>query len=288
MVPLGATHAREVNPEFLHADECGVSVLEATWWERRRVRRRAGFRAREKYRQMRKSWLRRKRKIWIWLAVALVTFWLLSSVVAIAAMPGRPVLAAWLSGFAAGLAATLFVAVRESPPGSVERWQEGAFGEAATAKQLQRLPSGWEVLHDLGNGDFNFDHVVVGPPGVFLLNSKWSSFRLESGAGGVLLGVHVDDPSVTMRTDRCISQAKRDAVTLKQRIEALSGKRVWVEPVIVWWGEFPEGGRSVDGVGVVAGDQLAERLLAYSNRRPTDRAAIVEVLRPGRHALTKA
>lgn len=277
----------EVNAEFDHADECHVSLLEATWWERRRARRRAGFRARKKYRQMRKSWLRRKRKLWVWLVIGLVSFWILFSAGAVVALPERPVLAAWLSGLVGGAAVALFVVTRETPPTSVERWLDGALGEQATAKQLQKLPDDWEVLHDLGNGDFNFDHVAVGPPGVFLLNSKFSSFRLETGAGGSLLAVHVDDPSVTMRTSTFISQAKRDAVTLKHRIETLSGKRVWVEPVIVWWGQFPEGGRSVDGVGVVAGDKLAERLLAYSKKRPTDRAAVVEVLRPGRHALAK-
>lgn len=261
-----------------------MSLLDATWWGRRRARRRAGFRAREKYRQMRKSWLRRKRKVFIWVAVVLAVFWVVVSVAAFALLADRPVLAAWISGLFGGGAMTLFVTVRQAPPGSVENWSDGAYGEAATAKQLDRLPEGWEVLHDLGNGDYNFDHVVVGPPGVFLLNSKWSSFRLETTAEGALRAAHVDDPSVTMRTSTLIGQAKRDAVALKQRIEARSGSRVWVEPVIVWWGQYPEGGRTVDGVGVVAGKKLVERLLAYNKKRPTDRAAVVEVLRPGRHA----
>jgi len=58
-------------------------------------------------------------------------------------------------------------------------FERGAEGEEATATVLAALPSGeWAIFHDLrwpGRKFANVDHVVVGPPGVFVIDSKnWS------------------------------------------------------------------------------------------------------------------
>ena len=232
---------------------------------------------------MRRSWLRRKRKVWVLLALGLAVTWVVLTVLVFALTPaeGRAT-ATWASGFIAGGAVMVFIAVREAPPGSIERWQEGAYGESATAKALDKLPPGWEVLHDLRNGDYNFDHVVVGPPGIFLLNSKWSAYRLET-VGGALRGVHPDDESLTMRLDPLIRQAKWDAVDLKKTIQARTGQRLWVQPVIVWWARLGDGGQTVDGVAIVHGNELVKRITALPGRRQTDLSGVVDVLRPGRH-----
>jgi len=62
---------------------------------------------------------------------------------------------------------------------SAERWERGAAGEEATAAALAVLPAEeWAVLHDVkwpGRRYANVDHVVIGPPGVFVIDSKnWS------------------------------------------------------------------------------------------------------------------
>jgi len=62
---------------------------------------------------------------------------------------------------------------------SADLWEQGAAGERATADVLSGLPSTeWTVFHDLpwpGRRYANVDHVVVGPPGVFVIDSKnWS------------------------------------------------------------------------------------------------------------------
>jgi hypothetical protein len=53
-------------------------------------------------------------------------------------------------------------------------WRRGADGEAEVGWQLRKLGDGWEVLHSVpvGKGDTDIDHVVIGPPGVFTLNTK--------------------------------------------------------------------------------------------------------------------
>jgi hypothetical protein len=54
-----------------------------------------------------------------------------------------------------------------------ERAREGANGER-TGLWLGRLPEGWFAFHDvpLGARSANVDHVVIGPGGVFTINTK--------------------------------------------------------------------------------------------------------------------
>jgi hypothetical protein len=65
---------------------------------------------------------------------------------------------------------------------SAALWERGAEGEVAVARALEALPDGWVVLHDLawpGRARANLDHVVVGPGGVFVVDAKNWSGRIE-------------------------------------------------------------------------------------------------------------
>lgn len=70
---------------------------------------------------------------------------------------------------------------------SAALWQRGADGEAVTANALAALPADrWTTLHDLrwpGRVYANVDHVVVGPPGVFVIDSKNWSGSIRFGFG---------------------------------------------------------------------------------------------------------
>ena len=70
---------------------------------------------------------------------------------------------------------------------SAELWERGAAGEERTAEVLAQLPAEhWTVFHDLrwpGRQFANVDHVVVGPPGLFVVDSKnWAgTITLKDG-----------------------------------------------------------------------------------------------------------
>jgi hypothetical protein len=53
-------------------------------------------------------------------------------------------------------------------------WYKGALGEIAVGRLLERLGPEWTVLHavPVGTGASDIDHVLIGPPGVFTLNTK--------------------------------------------------------------------------------------------------------------------
>lgn len=72
-----------------------------------------------------------------------------------------------------------------------ENWQKGADGEAATARELTRLPAGYRVFHDLkvpGGGKGNIDHLVLGPSGAWLIDTKAWSGELTAGNGTLWRG----------------------------------------------------------------------------------------------------
>jgi len=53
-------------------------------------------------------------------------------------------------------------------------WRMGARGERFSGWLLDRLPEGWHVFHDVPVGErgANIDHLVIGPAGVFTVNTK--------------------------------------------------------------------------------------------------------------------
>jgi hypothetical protein len=54
-------------------------------------------------------------------------------------------------------------------------WRVGADGEETIGAKLEKLTKdGWYVLHSVpvGKGDSDIDHVVIGPGGVFTINTK--------------------------------------------------------------------------------------------------------------------
>lgn len=65
----------------------------------------------------------------------------------------------------------------------VESFFKGARGEERVAGFLDLLPGDWDVFHDYAVGGYHVDHVVVGPAGVFAIETKnWNGeLRVESG-----------------------------------------------------------------------------------------------------------
>ncbi|WP_166788408.1 nuclease-related domain-containing protein [Cryobacterium sp. TMS1-13-1] len=53
-------------------------------------------------------------------------------------------------------------------------WYRGAQGEIEVGRILSRLPPEWRVFHALpiGEADADIDHLVIGPGGIFTINTK--------------------------------------------------------------------------------------------------------------------
>lgn len=93
-------------------------------------------------------------------------------------------------------------------------WFRGVLGERRVAEQLEPLGEGWTVLHSVpvGRGTSDIDHVVIGPPGVFTINTKYSPGRdVWVGGRGMYVGGHKQH-----YVTNSIGEAKRAAILLSR------------------------------------------------------------------------
>jgi hypothetical protein len=145
-------------------------------------------------------------------------------------------------------------------PNWVDNWKAGADGELATARQLAALPPGWVAAHDLTRipgVKGNVDHVVAGPAGVFVVETKnWAghSVSIDNGRVRRFRELTADRPSDEMGA---VGQAKNNARHLYEAMRAATGDRVFVTPVLALWADDVPAPTRVNGVWVVPGPDLA-------------------------------
>jgi Nuclease-related domain len=87
------------------------------------------------------------------------------------------------------MAVAVSYALRFRPSPEAVAWRRGAAGERRTARLLGPLERhGWAVLHDLAvpGSRANIDHLVIGPGGVFVIDSKQYQGRLQLDRSGRL------------------------------------------------------------------------------------------------------
>jgi hypothetical protein len=106
-------------------------------------------------------------------------------------------------------------------------WRVGAEGEEEVARRLRRLREGWRVLHavPVGEKDSDIDHVVIGPSGVFTLNTK----------NHIRGNVWVTDTvfMVNGQKREYFGASRYEAKRASALLSAACGFEVPVEPVIV-------------------------------------------------------
>lgn len=126
----------------------------------------------------------------------------------------------------------------------VERLQLGLKGERRIGQFLQDelIPKGYQVVHDICDDNFNIDHVVIGPAGVFAVETKTNS-KPEGDSR-----VDYDGQEVLVdgqRPDRDpVKQARSCAARLTEILLEYSGAKVTVRPVVLypgWYVNEPQG-----------------------------------------------
>jgi len=171
------------------------------------------------------------------------------------ALPVSPPAASLVAGVCA--AAAMWVLRRWWPSDASGRWVAGAVGEQATAQLLGQLSHRWVVLHDRRRrGGGNLDHLLVGPPGVAVIDSK--RFRGPVVVRGPVRGL--------WRPRFEVAGQDRDVLVdgvLRQRDEVAAavedaGWRVPVRPIIVVHTADRFRGGTVRGVRVLPAAQLLE------------------------------
>lgn len=118
--------------------------------------------------------------------------------------------------------------------------KQGSEGEKAVGQFLEPLRAqGYTVFHDVIGTGFNIDHVLIGPAGVFTIETK--TFSKSPGPD---ITVKFDGERILVdgfELDRDpVVQAKAQAGWLRELLAESTGRRLPVRPVILfpgWWVE---------------------------------------------------
>src|ERR1039457_5531914 len=151
--------------------------------------------------------------------------------------------------------ASMFVLDRVVTP-IIGRWHRGALGEEYVGTIIDGLrPEGWLAIHDAATGRGNIDHILVGPGGLFTVETKSHRGRI--------------DPMLV--DSRFLKQAYAEGKVV-ERITTLA-----VEPLLVFSHAYLVG-RAVssrDGVTILPARMLRRHLAARPQGIPASRVAEV-------------
>jgi hypothetical protein len=225
-------------------------------------------RAREKNRQrIRRQW---PFAIGVTLVVTFVVYLVVQSITD----------ARWGAAAAAAVAFVLLGAFVNSP--KMAAWREGAEGERRTARHLDGLAdAGFIVFHDRrvpGYGG-NLDHVAIGPSGVWAIETKSWTGKVEIDGDELLVSGH--------RRDKAVDQVFREATAVQIALgEAAMRLGLTVTPVLcLYRARMPFFAKAAQGVRVVSGKQLVALLRNGENRLTAEQVQALareaeRVLRP--------
>ena len=113
----------------------------------------------------------------------------------------------------------------------------GRDGEKVVGQFLDQLRErGYRVFHDVSGGDFNLDHVLIGPAGIFTVETKTHSKprgnpKIDFDGETIKIGGFEPDRNPVV-------QAKAQASWLQELLGESAGRRFDVRSVIVypgWW-----------------------------------------------------
>lgn len=151
-----------------------------------------------------------------------------------------------------------------------DRAERGADAEVVVAQLLRGLPKEYHVFHDLVFEGFNIDHVVIGPTGVFIVETK-SHRRKVSAKGEALLlnGRPFEKP--------ILNQAWSEAFALRDRLPQINGKPCFVQPLLCFPNAFIEVQGPVKGV-IVVGRQFLLRVMTGRRAVTLSQAEILRLV----------
>jgi Nuclease-related domain len=216
---------------------------------------RAGQFAHDRFIKRRRAW--RRRSWWAFPTVFLVPLAIALPIGLLTRPPHRGFLFGVALGLGAGAALLLF----DSPPFHVEKWRIGSDGEKATARHLRPLlRNGWTLFNDIETEYGNIDHVLVGPAGVFMLESKRLAGQVSVASGKLILRRY-EDPEDGYDNESIAGRARGAALELHSQLDSI-GTRLWVQAVVVLWAEFEQRSIERDHVAWVRGNELRSVLEA--------------------------
>lgn len=151
----------------------------------------------------------------------------------------------------AGLSASIFLSWRASRlMGTLRQMRQGILAEKAVAQEISDVLAGSNrIIHDVQAGDFNIDHVVITPAGVFAVETK-SRLKPAAGQGAEAVKVCYDGHKLEFPgwtdTDSLV-QAQRQADWLARYLQKATGETFVIQAVLALPGWFVKNTAPITG-----------------------------------------
>lgn len=108
-----------------------------------------------------------------------------------------------------------------------DRIDYGYKGEKEVGKILDSLPDNFKVIHDIFVDKWNIDHLVIGPTGIYTIETK-------NHRGVITIDGDTLNINGKLFEKNIINQALSEAFYIKEKIEKSLGIKMFIKPVIVF------------------------------------------------------
>lgn len=118
---------------------------------------------------------------------------------------------------------------------TMRSWEKGTYGEVAVGSALVALPEAYSIIHDIKlPASGNIDHVLLGPKGVFLVETKW-------WRGTVALDLNQSDLLLNGTRKDILLKLRQQIRNIPTHVPALSTNKVRVYGMAVFPISYVEG-----------------------------------------------
>jgi hypothetical protein len=146
-----------------------------------------------------------------------------------------------------------------------DNWMSGYFGEKMVAALLDMLPESFHTLHDITVASHgkksNIDHIVVGPTGIWVIETKNWRGRFEQRGGDLFCN--------GVKRTYFLDQAVARATTVRRGLEVAGCGVGWINVLVVSTKARVPNGR-----------------IDFPRATLTGASDVLPLIRPGKHILT--
>jgi len=144
----------------------------------------------------------------------------------------------------------------------------GARAEEVIAEKLTNLPDEYHVFNDIAFDRFNIDHVVVGPGGIFLVETKSHKGNITAKDETLLLDGK--QPSKSF-----LNQTWSQTFQLRDYLKKHTSRDWKVKPILCFTRAFVSVREPVKGIAVVNGKYLATYLSRQRQSLSTEELQLI-------------
>lgn len=162
----------------------------------------------------------------------------------------------------------------------IRSYRRGYLGEVYVGQTLQELVAhGYAIFHDIdGGAGGNIDHAVVGPGGIFAIETKTRGKPLDQKAvieyDGQELMINGTNASQWLGRHP-IDQSKTAARIFHDQILNCSGKKFYVQPVLLFPGWWVKEQKEMQDVWVLTPERFVQRLRTINQKMTEDQVGLV-------------